>query len=101
MLTVSDRIQIPSKTTHKDKGTKVNAFHYFISKYSVRVSWVLAYKKRTPDRIRSHLIPTNGPVPRVSSNNGVIREALGTSCTNKKFLKVSGKRFAQRRCLVM
>ena len=53
MLTVSDRIQIPSKTTHKDKGTKINAFHYFISKYSVRVSWDLTYKKRTPDRILS------------------------------------------------
>ena len=37
MLTVSDRIQIPSKTTHKDKGTNVNTFHYFISKYSVHV----------------------------------------------------------------
>ena len=36
MLTVSDPIQIPSKTTHKDKGTKVNTFYYFISKYSVR-----------------------------------------------------------------
>ena len=28
--------RIPSKTTHKDKGTKVNTFYYFISKYSVR-----------------------------------------------------------------
>ena len=37
MLTVSDGIQIPSKTTHKDTGTKVNTFYYFISKYSVRV----------------------------------------------------------------
>ena len=39
MLTVSDRIQILSKTTHKDKGAKVNTFYYFISKYmySVRV----------------------------------------------------------------
>ena len=44
MLSVSDRIQIPSKTTHKDKGTKVNAFHYFISKYSVRVSCDLQEK---------------------------------------------------------
>ena len=26
MLTVSDRIQIPSKTTHKDTGTKVNKY---------------------------------------------------------------------------
>ena len=25
MLTVSDRIQIPSKTTHKDTGTQVDA----------------------------------------------------------------------------
>ena len=31
MLTVSDRIQIPSKTTHKDTGTKVNTYYYFIS----------------------------------------------------------------------
>ena len=31
MLTVSDRIQIPSKTTHKDRGTKENASYYFIS----------------------------------------------------------------------
>ena len=30
MLTVSDRIEIPSKTTHKDIGTKENA-QYFIS----------------------------------------------------------------------
>ena len=30
LLTVSDRIQIPSKTTHKDTGTKVNTY-YFIS----------------------------------------------------------------------
>ena len=37
MLIVSDRIQIPSKTTHKDKGTKVNTFYYFISKYSIQV----------------------------------------------------------------
>ena len=31
MLTVSDRIQIPSKPTHKDVGTKVNTYYYFIS----------------------------------------------------------------------
>ena len=31
MLTVSDRIQIPSKTTHKDTETKENASYYFIS----------------------------------------------------------------------
>ena len=37
MLIVSDRIQIASKTTHKDKGTKVNTFYYFINKYNVRV----------------------------------------------------------------
>ena len=30
-LTVSDRIQIPSKTTHKDTGTNVNTYYYFIS----------------------------------------------------------------------
>ena len=30
MLTVSDRIQIPSKTTHKDTGTKENVSYYFI-----------------------------------------------------------------------
>ena len=29
--TVSDRIQIPSRTTHKDTGTKVNTYYYFIS----------------------------------------------------------------------
>ena len=40
MLTVSDRIQIPSTTTHKDTGTKANTFYYFISKYSVRVPCV-------------------------------------------------------------
>ena len=38
MLTVSDRIQIPSKTTHKDTGTKVNEHYYFISKYSLNTS---------------------------------------------------------------
>ena len=37
MLIGSDRIQIASKTTHKDKGTKVNTFYYFTSKYNVRV----------------------------------------------------------------
>ena len=37
MLTVSAPIQIPSKTFHKDKGTKVTTFYYFISKYSVGV----------------------------------------------------------------
>ena len=35
MLTVSDRLQIPSKTTYKDTGTLVNT-SYFISLYSVR-----------------------------------------------------------------
>ena len=38
MLTVSDRIQIPSKTTRKDTGTKVNEHYYFISKYSLNTS---------------------------------------------------------------
>ena len=31
MLTVSDPIQIPFKTTHKDTGTQVNTSYYFIS----------------------------------------------------------------------
>ena len=31
MLTVSDRIQIPSKTTHKDTGTQVNISYYSIN----------------------------------------------------------------------
>ena len=31
MLTVSDPIKIPSKTTHKDTGTQVNTSYYFIS----------------------------------------------------------------------
>ena len=31
LLTVSDRIQIPSKTTYKDAGTKLNTSYYFIS----------------------------------------------------------------------
>ena len=30
MLTVADRIQIPSKTTHKDTGTKENASYYLL-----------------------------------------------------------------------
>ena len=30
MLTVSDRIQIPSKTTHEDTGTKVNKYMLLI-----------------------------------------------------------------------
>ena len=38
MLTVSDQIQIPPKTTHKDTGTKVNESYYFISYYSVNKS---------------------------------------------------------------
>ena len=50
MLTVSDRIQIPSKTTPNYIGTKVNTFYYFISKYSVRVPCDLTYKRRTSDR---------------------------------------------------
>ena len=29
--TVSARVQIPSRTTHKDTGTKVNTYYYFIS----------------------------------------------------------------------
>ena len=38
MLTVSDRIQIPSKTTHKDTGTKVNESYYFISSFTLNIS---------------------------------------------------------------
>ena len=29
MLTVSDRIQIPSKTTHKDTGIKENTYYRY------------------------------------------------------------------------
>ena len=31
MLTVSDRIQIPYETTHKDTGAEENVCYYFIS----------------------------------------------------------------------
>ena len=44
MLTISDRIQSPSKTTHKDKGPKVNTFYYFVSKINTAFGFPMQYR---------------------------------------------------------
>ena len=44
MLTISDRIQSPSKTTHKDKGPKVNTFYYFVSKINTAFGFLMQYR---------------------------------------------------------
>lgn len=64
--------------------------HFIILLANRAFGFPVTYKRRTPDRtLCVCMIPRNGPVPRVSSNSCVIWEALGTSCPNKKFLKVS------------